>query len=190
MQVACVFYGWFLLTNLRSWLRFTLIFLMVGIGFGLIYNRYHNIYDVSGAVFFAFTTIGLYRFSLFYLKGKTPNLSAHLIALIPILVSAIALAITSIFFYQLTAHSIMALYSILGISAGLLFSENLGKFGIRITHLSLVIIALLAIAYLFSNIKFEILFLQQLKWFFISTTLPFLQLLVQKLNLKRTKTDL
>jgi len=181
MFSASVFYGWFLLTNINKLLRFGLIFVIFGIGFGLIYEGYHNIYDVTGAVFFAFIVIALYRLIISCGKKKIANLSDHLIGSSVVLVLSLCLSIALILFYEIPSHSVMALYSILGITMGLWF-RNIEKYNIKLIYLIMIVVSFFGFAYLLSIFKFNILFLQQLKWIPLAFAFPFLASIARRLN--------
>lgn len=186
MLSASVFYGWFLLTtNINKLLRFGLIFIIFGIGFGLIYEGYHNIYDVNGAVFFAFIVIALYRFIISFGKKRIANLSDHLIGSSAVLALSLCLSIALILFYEIPSHSVMALYSILGITMGLWSSGNLEKYNIKLIYLIMIVIGFFGLAYLLSIIQFNVLFLQQLKWILLSFTFPILASIAKRLNWKK-----
>ena len=60
MQSAIVFYGWLLLNTKNSLIKILLAVLLAGIAFGLIYQQYHNIYDVIGAIIFGGATLLIY----------------------------------------------------------------------------------------------------------------------------------
>ena len=70
MQSSVVFYGWLLLHCKNKWLKIALIFLLCGIAFGLIFEGYHNIFDVVGGLFFAAATIFAYQKLEFYFRKK------------------------------------------------------------------------------------------------------------------------
>jgi len=60
MHGAVVFYGWLLLNTRNSLIKIGLAILISGIAFGLIYQKYHNIYDVIGAIIFGLATLLAY----------------------------------------------------------------------------------------------------------------------------------
>lgn len=60
MHSAMVFYGWLLLNVKNSLIRIMLGLLLAGIAFGLIYQQYHDIYDILGAVIFGGITLLIY----------------------------------------------------------------------------------------------------------------------------------
>jgi undecaprenyl-diphosphatase len=60
MHGAVVFYGWILLNTRNSLIKIGLTILISGIAFGLIYQKYHNIYDVIGAIVFGGATLLVY----------------------------------------------------------------------------------------------------------------------------------
>lgn len=70
MQCTTVFYGWFLFKSSNKWLRLILVLVIIGVGFGLIYEGYHNIYDVLGAIFFAIVTISSCELVVCFIKKK------------------------------------------------------------------------------------------------------------------------
>jgi membrane-associated phospholipid phosphatase len=74
MQTSCVFYGWFLFNFSNKYLRAALSALILGIGFGLIYEGYHNIFDVLGGMFFALSTI---YFAIYLKLNIRKNITIH-----------------------------------------------------------------------------------------------------------------
>lgn len=60
MHSAVVLYGWLLLNMRNSLIKIGLAILITGIAFGLIYQKYHNIYDIIGALFFGVATLVIY----------------------------------------------------------------------------------------------------------------------------------
>ena len=75
MQSATVFYGWFLFKNSNKFLCIILTLIVTGVGFGLIYEGYHNIYDVFGAMFFAMITISSCELVICFVKKRISNIS-------------------------------------------------------------------------------------------------------------------
>jgi len=60
MHSAMVFYGWLLLNTKNSLIKITLGLVLAGVAFGLIYQQYHDIYDVLGAIIFGGITLLIY----------------------------------------------------------------------------------------------------------------------------------
>ncbi len=124
MQAAAVFYGWFLLNNKKKLIRFSSLSIILGIGFSLIYEGYHNIYDVLGAIFFATLTIIFYKITVTFLEKKFSNFPKELVRSLLIFFLIIFLTIILIVFYQLPPHLYIAIYSIFGVNLVLLFLKN------------------------------------------------------------------
>ena len=186
MLSASVFYGWFLLSaDTNKFLRAALLFVISGIGFGLIYEGYHNIYDIIGAIFFASVMIVLYRFIISFSEEKVTNLSNHLIGSALVLGLSISLSIALIIFYEMPSYSVMSLYSILGITMGLWLSKSLEKYNIKLIYLIMLVVALFSLSYLLSIIKFNSLFGWQLKWVLLSFAFPFLAKIARRANWSR-----
>ncbi|MDF3033966.1 MAG: hypothetical protein K0R76_920 [Alphaproteobacteria bacterium] len=61
MQTSVALYGWLFLAYPNQVLRKALLFILAGIGYGLIHQGYHTLADVAGAVVFGIGT--LYAFS-------------------------------------------------------------------------------------------------------------------------------
>ncbi|MCA0403479.1 MAG: phosphatase PAP2 family protein [Proteobacteria bacterium] len=75
MQLASVFYLFLAYQFKKTWLTTTIFFLLTGIGFGLIYFGYHNIYDVVAAFITALILVFSYLFSI----KQAPKITAWLL---------------------------------------------------------------------------------------------------------------
>jgi undecaprenyl-diphosphatase len=64
MQTAIVFYGWLLIAHKNTLVRSIVSIILVGIGCALIQLKYHNLYDVLGAVLFGILTLFIYAIVL------------------------------------------------------------------------------------------------------------------------------
>ncbi len=60
MQSAIVFYGWLWIAHKNTLVRAILLTIILGIGCALIQQKYHNLYDVFGAVLFGILTLCIY----------------------------------------------------------------------------------------------------------------------------------
>ncbi len=70
MQSTTVFYGW-LYSNFKNFkFRVFIIFVLLGVGYSLVYNGFHNYLDVFGAVFFGILLI----LSAHLIINKYPNI--------------------------------------------------------------------------------------------------------------------
>lgn len=70
MQSALVFYGWlFKSFNNLIW-KTCLVILLIGIGLSLIYFKFHNLFDVLGALFFGSIILLAYQWGLNYYKEE------------------------------------------------------------------------------------------------------------------------
>jgi membrane-associated phospholipid phosphatase len=103
MQSVVVFYGWFLVSFGNKWLRIILLSIILGVGFALIYEGYHNLYDVLGAVFFGSLTIGFYKVIIFLISKKI-KFSKDLMGEALILLCSICLMVAFIFLYEIPPH--------------------------------------------------------------------------------------
>ncbi len=101
MQISAVFYGWFLFNLKNNFWKFFLTVIIFGIAFGLIFEGYHNIYDILGSLLFAGLTIFSYRRIL----GK--NSEVNLIILNTFW-PAFLLIFLLFFFYQVPLHALIA----------------------------------------------------------------------------------
>ena len=110
--------------NKKKLIRFSSLSIILGIGFSLIYEGYHNIYDVLGAIFFATLTIIFYKITVTFLEKKFSNFPKELVRSLLIFFLIIFLTIILIVFYQLPPHLYIAIYSIFGINLVLLFLKN------------------------------------------------------------------
>lgn len=57
MQSSTVFYGWLYSYFKNFKFRVFIIFVLLGVGYSLVYNRFHNYLDVFGAIFFGVSLI-------------------------------------------------------------------------------------------------------------------------------------
>lgn len=64
MQATFVFYGCVFFSLKNTVLRGFLVMIIIGVGFSLIFNKYHNFNDIIGACFFGSCTIFFYKFYL------------------------------------------------------------------------------------------------------------------------------
>ena len=64
MQTAIVFYGWLFIAHKNTLVRSLVSIILLGIGFALIQQKYHNLYDVLGAVLFGLLTLFVYTIVL------------------------------------------------------------------------------------------------------------------------------
>lgn len=180
MQSACVFYGWFLVNNKSRLIRSILVIVIIGNGFGIIYNRYHNIYDILAAIFFAFSTIGSYKIISYQLQRKKisfnlKKLSNPLItpAILIFGLSCLSFIIMG-YFYKIPIHSTMALYSVLGIIIGLRIKAELEKSEAKSYQFILVVGCSILVGYLIFRLQLDSFFLQKLHSIPIATALPLL----------------
>ncbi len=101
MQLSAVFYGWFLFNIKNNFWRILLILIIFGIGFALVFEGYHNIYDISGSLVFA----GLTIFSYQKIIGKNPK--ENLIILSAFWPAFLFISLL-FFFYQVPLHALIA----------------------------------------------------------------------------------
>lgn len=87
MQVAFVLYGWLFLSYSHRILRGILIFILMGIGYGLIQQGYHNHADVFGAATFGVAVLYVFHKSATTLsiRANPSRLGLYLIPLAGIL---------------------------------------------------------------------------------------------------------
>ena len=64
MQSAIVFYGWLCFAHKNALVRSITLIIIVGVGCALIQQKYHNLYDVLGAVLFGILTLFIYAMVL------------------------------------------------------------------------------------------------------------------------------
>ena len=64
MQTAIVFYGWLFIAHKNTLIRSVVSIILLGIGFALIQQKYHNLYDVLGAILFGILTLFLWAIVL------------------------------------------------------------------------------------------------------------------------------
>ena len=112
MQSSTIFYGWFLLNCKNKWLKILLTLIICGIGSSLIFAGYHNIYDVTGGLFFALITIYFYKTSFaFFQKQKVNCNDSQLTFLLIFFPSLILITITTLF-YEAKIHLFAAFITI------------------------------------------------------------------------------
>lgn len=70
MQMATIFYGWIAMHTRSYFLRLSIAILLIGIGFGLIYCHYHDIYDVLAGVCTGVICLGIYQHTLGYRRPR------------------------------------------------------------------------------------------------------------------------
>lgn len=61
MQAVTVLYGWLALNIKHVWFRLSVVIILSGVGFSLVYMGYHNYHDVFGGLFFGTLLILLYH---------------------------------------------------------------------------------------------------------------------------------
>jgi hypothetical protein len=183
MQSSVVFYGWFLMYYSYLWLRAILLLVIVGIGFALVYEGYHSIYDVVGALFFGIVTIGFY-WSLFYLITlRNPQLSEKIF--IPVSVfclSTFLIIMVNNTYHILPKHIIVTMWLIFGLALGYIASLHYEK-KYKTYHLGFIIFALLIAFVVFTVTKPDLFVLEQVEWVFLASSLPFLAILLRRSNL-------
>ncbi|MBS0185629.1 MAG: phosphatase PAP2 family protein [Proteobacteria bacterium] len=69
MQCAFVFYGWLALRTHSFFLKKTILILLIGCAWALVYLKYHTWWDVLGSIIFGIFTLSVYLF-LFRKFGK------------------------------------------------------------------------------------------------------------------------
>jgi hypothetical protein len=178
MQSTFVFYGWFIIATNNKLLRLILSLIILAEGVALIYEGYHNIYDVLGAVVFAGLTIIFYKTTVFLIEKNFSKVPEKLIGTILILVLSIFLIIILAIFYQIPSHLYMILYSITGVNFALLSSVK--EHNTKIINLLLILLILFILTIICSIVSFNPVFLKEIKWIFISSMMPFLAILARK----------
>ncbi len=190
MQSSVVFYGWFVIYYSHLWLRAILLLVITGIGFALIYEGYHNIYDVLGALFFGIITIGFYRFLFHLITLKNPQLPEKMF--IPVSVFCLSTFLTIMVnnsYHILPKHIIIVMWLICGLTIGYAASFHYEK-KYKTYHLSFIIFALLTTFVALFIAKPNLFVLKQAEWLFLASSLPFLAILLRKSNLMgRLTTD-
>ncbi|KTD31517.1 phosphatase PAP2 family protein [Legionella israelensis] len=107
MQFATVFYLWLILSYSFWPFRVITAILLTGIGAGLIHYGYHNLYEVSGGLFFGILLIAFYRYLL-------KKFHAHTLRLL--LMVACFLMLYNAFIYTLIpSHAWSAFYVLWGL---------------------------------------------------------------------------
>jgi hypothetical protein len=170
MQMAVVFYGWFMANCSNRILKALLLLLMMGIGWSLIHFSYHTLYDVLGGVFFAWTILVLYQF----ISARLSNYFNWLLILLVLIIAYIE------FSYGEVPHSWMACYALLGFIMTHSLLEQLDSlpFHYKISVLlgNGVIIFLSYLVFTVATHEALPAYLNQLHWLAISSTLALLSL--------------
>jgi hypothetical protein len=133
-------------------------------------------------VFFGLATIGLYKFLLSYIPKKNPDIANDVIILTLTDSLSLILIIILGIFYQIPSPSLMAIYLIFGLSAGIFISQKIKEKNVKTLHLILITIFLAGITFLFFILKFEALALKQFKWGMLGFTVPFISLFIRKIK--------
>ncbi len=117
MHAATIFYGYLIHTTKDIKIKYGLTTLLSIIGFALIYCRFHDLYDVIGAVGFSIVEIFIFHTISKHLKSKN-------IDTLILIISTILMTILYIY-YKAPTHTWMAFYTLLSIVMCMyLFNEN------------------------------------------------------------------
>jgi membrane-associated phospholipid phosphatase len=112
MQVSVVFYGALFLAYSNPIFRKFLLFIIVGIGYGLIQQGYHNLWDVAGAVAFGVLTLVAFAkvTTLPSIQKNPTRLSLYLLPLAALMVAGRA------FRTGLSPHAVITFLGLIGFS--------------------------------------------------------------------------
>lgn len=163
MQMATVFYGWLAYRVPSTWFRMSMMGLLLGIGFSLIYFDYHTSYDVIAAFFAALFIIAAYQLLL----SRASKISSIILA---ILALGLLLYI-ELMYQQIPSHSWMAFYALWGFILGKKVNSEMFQLSLpqRLLNFLMCISSLLLIHFLFMQILMKHLpFIQQSEWCLIS----------------------
>jgi hypothetical protein len=128
---ACVFYLWISHEMKQRWISNTVIVILCGIGFGLIQQKYHDIYDVLGAIVFAVLLLFCYS-KLLKIKLFQEKPDLIVLPLFPIAISLLVLMPV------MHLHMIPTLCALGAFGLGWIVTRNRGvpqKFVLRVINL-------------------------------------------------------
>jgi undecaprenyl-diphosphatase len=183
MHAAVVFYG-YILYRIKDYKIKTIIAIsLCGLGFSLVYQRYHNLYDILGAIAFGVVELMICA----HLEKRKKNLAA--VALI------FSIVIIGILLYmcKIEPHVLLAFYALLGIILGTkIFPEQISENIFRkFIALFLTIVLWYAIFMISRTIGLENLkeyyYLSQIKFFFLAMAIFYGPFLVNRNALHRKR---
>ncbi|MDR2766359.1 MAG: hypothetical protein LBB63_02760 [Holosporaceae bacterium] len=116
MHAAVVFFGYIVCRSERKAVKVALVLLICCLGFSLVHQRFHDWFDVLGALTFAGAELLIYRYILVNFGEK----ATAVVALAASLASMVALSVI----YKLEFHVWLAFYGLLGTILSLSFIED------------------------------------------------------------------
>ncbi|MCT4635360.1 MAG: phosphatase PAP2 family protein [Rickettsiales bacterium] len=166
MQASVILYGW-LAYNFKSYfLRSVIIFLLVGIGWSLIYSGFHDHYDVLGAVLFAIIILSVYYFTMQKIQRSILYLSIGLASFLMLYIYLV--------FNQILPHLWLAYYALIGFMISFrMFDQNTQSNKVIVTMLCFLIIVTIKIAFRLQILSSLPIYLSQLQWLLIGFSIPF-----------------
>jgi undecaprenyl-diphosphatase len=158
MHAASVFFGYIVYKINSKIMKIALIFVICSLGFSLIHCRFHNMFDVLGALAFAVAEIFIYHL----IRRNFGEKCAAVVALAAALLSMACLQQI----HRLEFHVVMAFYGLVGTIFSISFIEEskLRNYSQKFLALGMSVLLITAVYFVFKMVAFKQLFLSETKF--------------------------
>jgi undecaprenyl-diphosphatase len=176
MQSSIVFYGWLFYSISNKLVRYSIIGILFGVAYGLVYRGYHNIIEILGALFFASITLFFYNYAV--TKNAIFKERTYLLAIATITLSLLLIFIMYIQLGFISPHIWKVIYILLGFSIASYFTYTNEKIILslrgKISSLIFIVITLLTIFYISKSLvsKDLPLYIRNIQWLLIGAIIP------------------
>jgi hypothetical protein len=172
MHFASIFYIWLIFHFRNIFVRILCIINMVYSGYILVKKGYHYPFDVAVTPVFALVSVFLYS-KLVKFADSTKSISVY-----SIVIAFILVLILGIYIGKIQTSTYIAFYFLLGFSVS--WNTFLKDYNKKVTIINGIIIITATLIfynimkYIFKEIEIEIEIVEEMKWFFISGSVPML----------------